>query len=217
MLISEIIKNGIVFDMKNWENQSPNIDQLAEVVGYLFTTLAERDINYLLVGGVALLSYVDGRNTQDINFILSKSDLSKLTEIVLLNENKDFARGKFDNLQIDFLLTQNKLFKIVLQKFVTERVFGDKKIKCVTVEGLILLKLYALPSLYRQGKFDRASIYENDILLLMLNYTINLPPIIKLLSSHLLQSDLEEVRQTVTDIQARIKRFSAQQDKSKPE
>lgn len=217
MLISEIIKNGIIFDMKNWENQPPNIDQLAEVVERLFATLAEREIEYLLVGGVALLSYVEGRNTQDIDFILSKSDLSKLTEIVLIDENKDFVRGTFENLQIDFLLTQNKLFKTVIQKFVSERDFGNKKIKCVTVEGLILLKLYALPSLYRQGKFDRASIYENDLLLLMLNYKINVEPLLKLLSSHLLESDLEEVHQTVTDIITRIKRFSTQQDKSKPE
>jgi hypothetical protein len=37
------------------------------------------------------------------------------------------------------------------------------------VEGLILLKLYALPSLYRQGNFAKVGIYENDVATLLLH------------------------------------------------
>ncbi len=36
---------------------------------FVTACLAERKIEYWLVGGVALLSYVDGRNTQDIDLI----------------------------------------------------------------------------------------------------------------------------------------------------
>ncbi|NEQ40500.1 MAG: hypothetical protein F6K40_31420 [Okeania sp. SIO3I5] len=131
------------------------------------------------------LSYIEGRNTQDIDLILSRQDLDNLSEIKITEENKDFIRGNFNQLQIDIWLTQNKLFKTILQQFVTEREFGNRLIRCVTVEGLIILKLYALPSLYRQGKFDRASIYENDLLLLLLNYQVDLPPLLKLVSKHL--------------------------------
>lgn len=50
-----------------------------------------------------------------------------------------------------------------------EQQFGDRSIRCATIEGLIILKLYALPSLYRQGNFDRLSLYENDIPQLLIN------------------------------------------------
>jgi hypothetical protein len=211
--IGEIVKNGILFDVKNWQNKIMNTNNLLNDIDDLFKALKQRKINYLLVGGVALLSYIEGRNTQDIDFIFSRQDLDNLSEVNITEENKDFIRGDFNQLQIDILLTQNKLFKTILQKFATEREFDNRLIRCVTVEGLIILKLYALPSLYSQGKFNRASIYENDILLLLLNYQVDLPPLLKLLSKHLLESDLEEIKEILADIKARIKRFSRQQTK----
>ncbi len=211
--IGEIVKNGIVFDLKNWQKEMSNSDNFAQFVDNVFETLNERKINYLLVGEVALLSYVEGRNTQDINLILAKSDLQSLPEIIITEENNDFIRGEFGKLIIDILLTQNKLFNKIIQQFATIRQFGDKNIRCVTVEGLVILKFYALPSLYRQGKFERVSIYENDILLLLLNYSIDLKLIFQVLSEHLLPSDLEEIRSIAVEIESRIKRFSTQKKK----
>ena len=69
--VGEIIKNGFVFDLKNWSSMMTQPNDLICSVESLFKLLDERQIDYLLVGGVALLSYVDGRNTQDINLILS--------------------------------------------------------------------------------------------------------------------------------------------------
>jgi hypothetical protein len=211
--IGEIVKNGIVFDLKNWTKKMSNTDNFIEFIENVFDTLKDRNINYLLVGGVALLSYVEGRNTQDIDLILAKSDLQSLPEIVIKEENNDFIRGEYGELIIDILLTQNKLFNKITQQFATIRQFGDKNIRCVTVEGLVILKFYALPSLYRQGKFERVSIYENDILLLLLNYSIDLELIFQILSEHLLPSDLAEVRNIIAEIESRIKRFSTQQKK----
>ena len=73
----------------------------------------------------------------------------------------------------------------------------------------MILKLYAIPSLYRQNKFDRASIYENDILLLLLKYPTELAPIWKLLQKHLLSSDSTKIQKITADIQKRIQRFRA--------
>jgi hypothetical protein len=209
LAISEIVKNGIVFDMKNWGNDQSGIGDLSENIDRLFALLQQRDINYLLVGGVALLSYVDGRNTQDIDLILSQKDLTSLPELTIADQNQNFVRATFDNLQVDILLTQNTLFKYIANKCTTARQFGDLTVRCVTVEGLIILKLYALPSLYRQNKFDRASIYENDILLLLLKYPTELEPIWKLLQKHLLPSDITEIQEITSDIQKRIQRFRA--------
>lgn len=212
--IGEIIQNGVMFDMKNWSGEAFNPESLPGIVERFFELLQDRKIDYLLVGGIALLSYVDGRNTQDIDFILTRSDLEGIPEVVVTEENLDFARGDFSGLQIDFLLTKNKLFDLVNRKFVTDRQVSDRMIRMVTVEGLILLKLYALPSLYRQGKFDRASIYESDITLLLLNYKIDLVPLVKILKKHVLASDIEEINQTITDLQTRIRRFEQSRDRS---
>ncbi|MEB3160517.1 MAG: hypothetical protein VKL20_03540 [Synechocystis sp.] len=215
--INTIITNGITFDVKNWQTPAMTMNHLQDDINHLFNALDKLQLNYLLVGGIALLSYVEGRNTQDIDLILSRQDLIKLSGIQIIEENKNFIRGKYQQLQVDILLTQNKLFKTVLKDFTAERKFGNQLIHCVTVEGLIVLKLYALPSLYRQGKFDKASIYENDILLLLLQYTVNLTPLLTLLSKHLLASDLEEVDVIINDIQAKIHRFSQHKQRFNPD
>ncbi len=67
--VSEIISNGIVFDLKNWKTTMPDFNPLQATVENLFTILSERKIFYLLVGDVAKLAYIKGRNTQDIGAI----------------------------------------------------------------------------------------------------------------------------------------------------
>ena len=217
LAIGEIVKNGVLFDMKNWDNNLSNFNNLPEIVERLFTTLSERKIQYLLVGGVALLSYIEGRNTQDIDLILSIEDLAEFPEITITDENQDFARGFYEALQIDLLLTRNPLFQLVRNHYATNRQFGERTVRCVTVEGLLLLKLFALPSLYRQGNFSRVSIYENDITLLMLNYSVDLEPILLELRSHLIATDMQEIQEIVSDIKSRIQRFSSQRNKLKNE
>jgi hypothetical protein len=83
--------------------------------------------------------------------------------------------------------------------------------------GRLILKFYALPSLYRQGQFDRASIYENDILLLMLSYSVDLDATFRVLSDHLLASDLRKIRAIASEIDAKIKRFAIQKSKLEEE
>ena len=85
--ISEIVKNGIIFDMKNWGNDQSGIGGVSENIDRLFALLQQRDINYLLVGGIALLSYVDGRNTQDIDLILSPKDILALPESTITDRD----------------------------------------------------------------------------------------------------------------------------------
>lgn len=205
--VGEIIKNGIIFDLKNWSSKMQSPDDLARNVETLFKLLNERQIDYLLVGGIALLSYVDGRNTQDIDFIMSQSSIQKLSELEVIEENRDFARADFNGLQVDILLTNNSLFRTVQAECSSEQQFGNLIIKTSTVEGLILLKLYALPSLYRQGRFDKVSIYETDILLLLLRHSIDLETLLHKLARHILATDLEEIQQIVIDIQQRMRRF----------
>ncbi len=214
--ISDIICNGVLFDMKNWGDAPLDVNQLPGAVERLFTILTERQIDYLLVGGIALLSYIEGRNTQDIDFILSKQDLTAIPELSILEENRDFARTTFDTLQVDLLLTNNKLFKLVRDRYATERQFGNRTIRCATVEGLLLLKLFALPSLYRQGQFNKVTIYENDLTQLLLSYSVDVSALLKILADHVIATDLEALHGTVTDIQERIQRLYTQRNRFSP-
>jgi hypothetical protein len=184
-----------------------NAETLLEVVARLFTLLHERQIDYLLVGGVAMLQYVQGRNTEDIDLIISVSSLQALPEVTVTSQDNHFARGTFDTLQIDFLLTRNPFFDMVQRRYATIRHFRERDIPCATVEGLLLLKLYALPSLYRQGNFARVGLYENDIATLMHDYRPDLGPLFEALERYLNTSEIIALREIVIEIQHRLERF----------
>ena len=185
-----------------------NADSLLAQVEQLFHLLDSRKVDYVLVGGIALLTYVEGRNTQDIDLIMALTSMAKLPEIKITSQDMYFAHGQFNELQIDILLTENPLFDKVAKKYSTKKQFRDRKIKCATVEGLLLLKLFALPSLYRQASFERVGIYENDIATLLNAYQPKREPLMAELKKHLNETDMNELQNIMADIEARIKRFS---------
>lgn len=181
---------------------------LLDAAARLFALLEERRIDYLLVGGIALLQYVEGRNTEDIDLIMALSSLDKLPEIQKTGQDgDDFARGLFDGLKIDLLLTSNPLFDKARRQYSTRQRFLEREIPCATPEGLVLLKLYALPSLYRQGNFARVTLYEGDIQTLMQQYRIDPGPLLAELKDHLILTDLESLRKITDGIRQRIARF----------
>jgi hypothetical protein len=205
--IGKVIRNAVVFNFRNWREGIVNTDALLQNVASLFILLRERHIEYLLVGGVALLQYVEGRNTEDIDLIMALSSLKKLPEIEVLSQEANFVRGKFGELQIDILLTRNRLFERVRRRYATMQRFVEQDIPCASVEGLLLLKLYALPSLYRQGNFARVGVYENDIATLIYSYRPDLASLFEELTHHLSDTDLVAVREIVAEIEQRIERF----------
>ncbi len=205
--IGNVIRNAVVFNVKNWMGGMMNSDSLIQSVQDLFAVLEQRKIDYVLVGGVAILHYVEGRNTQDLDLLMALSSLEKLPELKVSSQDMYFVRANYGELQIDVLLTQNPLFKKVRSKYSRVQRFLDRDIPLATVEGLLLLKLYALPSLYRQGNFARVGIYENDIATLLHYYQTNVPALLSELSKYVNESDLAEIKSIMTDIQNRINRF----------
>jgi hypothetical protein len=205
--IGSVLRNANLFNFKNPPEVFMNADSLLTQVEQLFNLLDERKTDYVLVGGIALLTYVEGRNTQDIDLIMALSSLEKIPEINITSQDQYFARGHFGGLQIDVLLTRNPLFEKVAEKYSTVRKFLDRDIQVASVEGLILLKLFALPSLYRQGSFERVGIYENDLGLLVYAFRPNMEALLKELSGYLNKADMVEARQIVQDIEARIQKF----------
>jgi hypothetical protein len=213
--IGQVIRNAIVFDCKRRPEEAMSAESLLGIVARLFTLLDEREVDYALAGGVALLQYVEGRNTEDVDLIMSRPSLSRLPEIEIASQDSNFARGRFNALQVDVLLTHNALFDDVRREHVVVRHFVERDIPCVTVEGLILLKLYALPPLYRQGDFARVGIYENDVATLIQAYHPPLDPLLSKLSQHLTESDLSSVRDILAEIELRLKRFGSAFDRDR--
>lgn len=205
--IGKIIRNAVVFNVRHWLGDTMNSDSLLASVQQLFALLETRNIDYVLGGGIALLHYVEGRNTEDIDLIMSLSSLERLPEIKITSQDIYFARGEYGELQMNILLTRNPLFKKVQQKYTVTHHFGDFDIPFATVEGLLLLKLYALPSLYLQGNFARVGIYENDIATLVYEYKPDLSLLTQELSSIVSESDLREIKSIISEVRQRIERF----------
>ena len=205
--IGEVIRNAVLFKPGNHQEGFVNSDVLIETVARFFSLLRERQIEYVLVGGIALLQYVEGRNTEDVDLIMAVSALEQLPELHLETRDVDFARGGFGDLKVDVLLTTNPLFDEVRKRCAAMQRFVEQDIPCATVEGLILLKLYALPSLYRQGNFTRVGLYENDVATLLHAHGPPIRPLLDELSLYLSDGDVKQVKQIANEIQQRIRRF----------
>lgn len=203
--IGDVIGHGILFDPRN-AALLPTMDfnDLLASIPRLFDLLDERGVDYVLVGGIAMRVHAPGRNTQDIDLIVPVDAFDLVPEIRVVDRNESFARAEYGRLQIDFLISDHTLFEIVRTQHARRERFVEREIVCATVEGLLLLKLFALPSLYRQGKFSRVEDYEHDVAVLLREHSPDLGPIFAELSSHLSESDLTEVRVVVAGIEQRI-------------
>lgn len=208
--LGEILHAAAAVGSDAWDGQSrpaTSGDDVSRDLLSLFRLLNERNISYLLVGGVALLRYVKGRNTQDIDLVLSVESLKQLPEIRLSDQNCDFARGRFRSLQVDLRLTRNPLFKQIQEQYAAVHRFHEIDVRTATVEGLILLKLYALVALYRQRDAQRIALYEGDILMLCQKHRPAIDPIFQVLAAHVDTDSLRELKQIVEEIQQRIARM----------
>jgi hypothetical protein len=192
--IDEIVEIGIAFNLRR---ELPMYD-IRATVRALFADLHTAKVEYVLVGGVALLSYVQGRNTQDVDLIVAPKQLKKIDWQAAIQDN-DFGKANYHGFQVDLLLTTNKLFAYVQRKERTVIAFEGLDVPCATREGLLLLKLYALPSLYRQGNLDRADLYETDISMLLRGATIDEEKLFSILSQHLAPHDIEELRRILRE------------------
>ena len=85
-------------------------DYPALVTSFL-SLLRERHIPFVVVGGIALLQHVSGRNTDDIDLIISAPRLSELPELVIRERSEMFAYGHFGELRVEVLFAEHALFR----------------------------------------------------------------------------------------------------------
>jgi len=96
-----------------------------------------------------------------------------------------------------------QIFDPILQRIVGLADQVDRGI-LATPEGIVLLKLFALPPLYRQGKTQSAALYECDIRQLLMHQPLETEHLLTQLPSTMPHSDLNALRQILTDIQQHI-------------
>nr|WP_290665810.1 hypothetical protein [Ardenticatena sp.] len=213
--IGHIVQNAILFNPRHWRNEAMDFAAGAspvEAVKRLFALLETRKIDYVLVGGIALLYYVEGRNTQDLDLVLAVKDLERLPEVEIIERDVYFARGLFEGVQVDFWLNTNPLFRRVQKEFASRVQFLGHAVRVGTVEGLLLLKMYALPSLYRQGDFSRVSLYESDIATLMYTYEPDMDRLVDVVSEYVSAGDSASLQDIVAEIKERVRRFKRERD-----
>lgn len=208
--IGEILRDAELGRLENVfaENREPY--DLVGAADRLFDLLEERSIDYVLVGGMAMLQYVEGRNTRDVDLILAPDALARLPEIAISTQDADFARGDFDGVQIDILKTANTVFEFVRSKLTATLSIAGRLTRCATPQGLLTLKLYALPSLYRQGDTARAAVYEADIAYLLGTDEVDAEAALAFLAREMLATDISALRSTLSDIPARGHAFQSE-------
>lgn len=180
-----------------------NEESLLEATRDFISLLEKENIPHVLVGGLAVLQHIEGRNTRDIDLIIAVEDLDRLPDLVLRESNEWFGSGDVGPLRIDFLYTVNPFFAHVAEHHAEERGFLGTRLRCATPEGIILLKLFALPSLYRQGQIDRAALYETDILMLLRHTPIEDVVLENQLQSHMSDTDIRALLEVLADIRTR--------------
>jgi hypothetical protein len=184
----------------------PDENQFIQATNDFLGLLRESGVPHVLVGGLALRLHVAARNTDDMNFILAAPDLMRLTGLKMFEQTKWFAAATYGPLKVDFLLTANPLFEEVRSKHSEEHSYQGRSIRCATALGLVVLKLYALPSLYRQGRIDRADLYETDITMLLRAHSATDDAIMDILRPHLADHDEYAIREVLADIRRRLGR-----------
>lgn len=205
--IAGTIRKAVLFGSPRDAFQSMHADFLFTDVRAFPALLQERQVEFVVVGGIAMRQFVESRNTEDLDLIMAMAEVRRLPERVAQSEDKYFLRCTFGQLQVDVHLTRNRLFDTVRQQHATLRPFLEQDVNCATVEGLLLLKMYALPSLYRQADFAHVSLYESDIALLLHTYRPDVGGLLRELSEPMSESDAAAVREVMQDIEQRIARF----------
>jgi hypothetical protein len=141
-----------------------------------------------------------------LNIIVALPDILDLPGLVIEDRNEWFARGAFGPLRVDFLFTANPLFSDIAIHRAVEHTFRRHQLRVATPEGLLQLKLFALPSLYRQGQTARAALYESDIALLLLASPVSDDQLLTTLGPHMIDSDIRALGDVLRDIRTRLNR-----------
>jgi len=162
--------------------------KLKEVLKTLIARFNEKNIDFVLSGGLALSTMNIFRFTKDIDFLIFEESRETVHEIMLAlgYELQDFSSDEILSYlsplkvfgQVDFLLAKRKYTRAMMHRALPKPVFDGKyTVKTLQIEDLIGLKIQAI-----------SNDSENRFL-------IDAPDIQRLLSMHHDKIDLDLVRE----------------------
>lgn len=74
------------------------------------------------------------------------------------------------------------------------------------------MKLFALPSLYRQGDFGRVGVYEHDVAHLIQRVGVEPERLIEDIRGEVPSPDFEEMRAIIGELRERLTRFEERRE-----
>jgi hypothetical protein len=169
--------------------------------------MRRRNIPFVVVGGIALLQHVPGRNTEDLDIILAAPRLLEIPELEVTERNDMFAKANFEGLRVDLLFYEHPFFSRIGRDFSADMPYSAGFLRTATVDGLILLKMFALPSLYRQFDLDRVAIYESDLIQLISRTSRENSFFLNILHDFLAAPDVRQISAILTEIRQKISRL----------
>lgn len=178
-----------------------------KIVVELFDVLKARRVDYLLAGDAAVLGYLPGFAVDRVDLIMGPEDVGRLPELRIERSEPDVFRCSFGRLPVDVFQIENPLYRGIGMDYAVTGEFPRWPIPCVTVEGMLLLKLYTLLSLYRNGDFFSVGLSENEITQLVLVHEPDTERLFYELAPYLIAAELGFLREIIADIQRRIERF----------
>ncbi len=201
--IAMIISDANEFNTQNWINEMKiNPQNLPNGVANFLNLLNDLKIDFVIVGGIALLGYVELRNTKDFDIIIDRQDYLKLKPFLqILEEQRDFANCvTADKLRVDLLFADNPIFRYVKHGFEQNLDFQQGSFPTATPDGLVLMKLYALSDLTlnyqvfgKKTVLAKIRLYQSDVTILNDMYEIDFDKILRLLKRQLTESGFEIV------------------------
>lgn len=159
--------------------------------------LNERQADYVVVGGVALQQYLPERRTKDLDMIMPISEVKRFPEIRFVRRFVHFAHGFYHEMPVDALLTSSPIFETVRCHHQVVASFRGLPMRCVSVEGMYLLKVYALSSTHQKSLWHKLDQAEADLLGLLLHYPMRLEPFADQLAAYLPTHEVTYLRETL--------------------
>lgn len=119
------------------------------------TLFKNNDINYCVIGGLAMMLYNGRANTVDIDFYVLVDDLKIIKNLLTNHQIPVKSRGEYqlqakvDGVPIDLLYADHYIGSDVVHRAV-EKKLGDKFVRIATPEDIIVLKTLANRSVDRR-------------------------------------------------------------------
>ena len=176
------------------------LNRAVKIVEALAKNAAAEQMEFLVIGGNAVVAYGYPRRTVDVDLLVRENDRQKWHELILsLDYYPHHIQGAFlmfnpkgeDRTGIDLMLVNDRTFAKLLDKTAVVKL-GGAEVRIPSLRNLIALKLHAL----RHGDPYRYSRDFVDVIELLQHNQVDLaaPDYVEILSRYATPAIVDEIR-----------------------